>query len=56
MVDKKGTIDAVNLIAGIVIIFGGILVTLNYVNLGLLITVIGTLFKAIEVVIKGGIK
>jgi len=56
MVNKKASMDPINLIVGIVIIFGGVLVTLNYINLGLLVTVIGTLFKAIEVVIKGEIK
>jgi len=56
MASKKATIDIVNLIAGIIIISGGVLVMLNYINLGLLVTIIGILFKAIEVVIKGGIK
>ena len=56
MVKKKGSVDPINLIAGIVMISGGVLVTLNYVNLGLLITVIGTLFKALEVGLTGGMK
>jgi len=53
---KALTLDPLNIISGIIIIAGGILVLLSYVNLGLLITLIGTLFKAFEVVIKSGAK
>jgi len=53
---RKGAIEPVNLIAGIILIFGGILLISNSVNLGLLIALVGTLIKAIEVVIRGGIK
>ena len=49
---KALTLDPLNIISGIIIIAGGILVLLSYVNLGLLITLIVTLFKAFEVVIK----
>ena len=57
MKDKKAlTLDPINIIAGIIVIAGGFLVLLNYVNLGLLMAIIGTLFKAFETAIKSGIK
>lgn len=54
--NKRGNLDAINIIIGIIIILGGVLVTLNYINLGLLISLIGTLFKALEVVLKTGVR
>jgi len=57
MKNKKAlNLDPINIISGIIIIGGGLLVLLNYVNLGLLIALIGTLFKAFESVIKLGVK
>ena len=53
---KALSLDPLNIISGIIIIAGGILVLLNYINLGLLTTLIGTLFKAVEAVIKTGVK
>mgnify|MGYP001571390712 CR=1 FL=1 len=57
MTNKKAILlDPINIISSIIIIAGGVLVLLNYVNLGLLVTIIGTFFKAMEFVIKSGIK
>lgn len=56
MKNKKSMVDIINLITGLLLIMGGVLVISNYVNLGLLLAIIGTLFKALEIVIKTGIK
>lgn len=56
MDNKRGSIDIISIITGVIIILGGIFVVFNYVNLGLLISLIGTLFKALEVVLKSGVR
>lgn len=54
--NKREAIDIINIVTGITIILGGIFVAFNYVDLGLLISLIGTLFKALEVVLKSGVR
>ena len=54
--NRRATLDIINFITGLLIIAGGVMVIFNYVNLGLLVTIIGTLFKALEVVLRSRVK
>jgi len=54
--NKRASIDAINFIAGLIVISGGLSVALNYVNLGLLLSGIGAVIEAIKIVTAGGLK
>lgn len=54
--NKKAQADIINLLAGIIIIAGGIAVVFNYVNLGLLLGGLGALIEAIKIVLSQGVK
>ena len=56
--DKKGInpINILDLILGLCIVAGGISIIFNYVNLGLLLAALGTLFEALKIVIVQGPK
>jgi hypothetical protein len=54
--NKKAQADAVNIIAGLIVIAGGIAVALNYVNLGLLLSGLGAVIEAIKIISIGGLK
>lgn len=53
--DKKGQVF-INTLAGLLIVAGGILVIFNYVNLGLLVTLLGSLIEAIKVILSQGVR
>lgn len=44
-----------DIIAGLLIISGGVFVVFSYVNLGLFIALIGSLLEAIKILIKQGV-
>ncbi|MBU2496742.1 MAG: hypothetical protein KJ767_01640 [Nanoarchaeota archaeon] len=48
MASKKGILDPLNLIMGIIAIGGAVLVIFNYVNYGLILLIITTLIEAIR--------
>ena len=53
---KKGVLsDPINLIAGILVIVGGISIMLDKINLGTLLTTIGFLIEVIKLIIKQGL-
>lgn len=52
MINKKGVVDPINLIVGIVLILGGVLYLMNFNNWGLIIASIGLLMEAVKQVIK----
>lgn len=54
-VNKKG-VAAIDIIAGLIMLAAGILVFMSYVNLGLLLTAIGTIIEAIKIVLSQGAK
>jgi len=56
MKGKKAQTDAINIIAGLIIISGGALVIFNYINLGLLMAGLGTVIEAIKLVMQSGIR
>ena len=54
--NNKVQTSTINLIAGLVIIAGGISVIFNYINLGLLLAGVGSVIEAIKLVTQYGIK
>lgn len=56
MAKKKGQADVINIIAGLVVISGGIAIILNYVNLGLMLGGLGVLIEAIKIAFTQGLK
>lgn len=53
---KKAQVNLINIIAGLIIVAGGIAVIFNYVNLGLLLSGLGAVIEAIKIVVRGGLK
>jgi hypothetical protein len=56
MANKKGILNIVNLICGLIIIAGGVSVFINYINLGLALAGLGILIEAIKMVLTHGLK
>ncbi len=55
--DNKGlTFNPVDIISGLIIIAGGVLIITSNVNIGILLTVIGSLFEALKIVLTQGLK
>lgn len=52
MVNKKGLMDPIHIITGVLLILGGVLYLLNQGNWGLIIASIGLLTEAIKQVVK----
>lgn len=52
--NKKAMFSIIDLIAGAIIIAGGVLVLINYVNVGLLLAGLGTVFEAVKIVLQQG--
>lgn len=55
MVNKKAQADLLNIIFGIIVICGGIIIAFNKINLGSLIVNIGLIFELIKLVIQKGL-
>ncbi|MFW6233366.1 MAG: hypothetical protein ACOC3Z_01750 [Nanoarchaeota archaeon] len=53
---KKGQTEIINLIAGLIVIAGGVLVIFDYINLGLLLTGLGAVIEAIKLTLQQGVK
>lgn len=56
MDDKRGMVNPVDLIAGTIIIVGGIATILGYVNLGMVFVAAGSFIEAIKILMQGGLK
>lgn len=54
MQNKKGVINTIDLIAGIVIILGGVVTIADKVNLGVVLASIGLLIEALKILLKSG--
>lgn len=55
MIEKKAQLS-IDIIAGIIIFFAGLMIMLQYVNLGLLLVGLGTLIETIKIVAFQGLK
>jgi len=55
MVKKKAQIDLLNIMFGIVVITGGVIITMGKINLGSLIASMGLVFELIKLVVEKGI-
>jgi len=53
--NKKGQ-AFINVLGGLLILAGGILVIFDYVNLGLLLALLGSLIEAIKIILSQGVK
>ena len=53
-VDKKGQMDLLNLIFGLVVICGGVVIAFGMVNLGSLIATVGLLLELVKLVVQRG--
>jgi len=53
--DKKASIDVLNIIFGIIVIIGGVIIMFDKVNLGSLIASMGLVFELIKIVIEKGL-
>ena len=54
MPKKKAQMDLLNVIFGIIVISGGVIIAIDKVNLGSLIATMGLLFELIKLVIQKG--
>lgn len=52
---KKAQVDLLNIIFGIIVISGGIIIAFDKVNLGSLIASIGLVFELIKIVVQKGL-
>ena len=52
---KKGQIDVLNIIFGIIVISGGVIITFGKINLGSLIASMGLVFELIKLVVQKGL-
>jgi len=55
MIYKKAQIDLLNVIFGLIVISGGVIIAFNRVNLGSLITSLGLVFELIKLVVQKGV-
>ncbi len=53
--DKKGQLDLLNIIFGIIVISGGVIIAMDRVNLGSLIASMGLVFELIKLVVQKGL-
>ena len=56
MANKKGIVNIVNLICGLIVIAGGVAIFVNYVNLGLALVGLSILVEAIKIIFTQGLK
>ena len=52
---KKAQLDLLNIIFGIVVILGGVVIALGKINLGSLIASMGLVFELIKLVVQKGL-
>lgn len=55
MHEKKSQIGVVELISGITIIIGGVMILFNMINGGSLVVTVGLLIELIKIVVKQGL-
>jgi len=51
----KGQVDLLNIIFGIIVIIGGIIIAMDKINLGSLIASLGLVFELIKLVVQKGL-
>ena len=54
--NKKASINIIDLILGLFIVAGGISIIFSYVNLGLFLAALGTVLEAFKILISQGLK
>ena len=54
--DKKASVNIIDLILGLFIVAGGISIIFSYVNLGLFLAALGTVLEAFKILISQGLK
>ena len=52
---KKASVDVLNVIFGLIVIVGGVIIMFDKVNLGSLIASMGLVFELIKIVIEKGL-
>ena len=52
---NKAQVDLLNIIFGIIIISGGVIIMFNKINLGSLVASIGLVFELIKLVVQKGV-
>ena len=53
---KKAQTNLINIIVGLIIVSGGLLVAFDYVNFGLLLAGLGVVFEGFKIVLTQGLK
>ncbi len=54
MVNKKGLVNPIDLIVGILLIMAGVITAVGYVNFGTVLAGLGLLVEAIKIMIQKG--
>lgn len=54
--DKRGAVNPIDLIAGVIIITGGLATVFGYVNLGVVFVVAGSFIEAIKIMFQSGLR
>ena len=52
---RKAQVDLLNIIFGLIVISGGVVIMFNYVNLGSLLASLGLIFELIKLVAEKGL-
>jgi len=53
---KSLTFNPIDVISGLIIVAGGILIIFSNVNIGILLTIVGSLFEALKIVLSQGLR
>ncbi len=53
--NKSGQMDLLNVIFGLIVICGGVIISLDMVNLGSLVTSVGLMLELVKLVIQKGL-
>ena len=53
---KRGQLELINIISGLLLVAGGLVVIFNYVNFGLLLSGLAVVIEAVKIVMNQGLK
>ena len=53
---KRGQLELINIISGLLLVSGGLVVIFNYVNFGLLLSGLAVVIEAVKIVMSQGLK
>ena len=53
---KRGQLELINIISGLLLVSGGLVVIFNYVNFGLLLSGLAVVIEAVKIVMNQGLK